>query len=129
MANRNSNLNTTDKATPEPLSRRTALLETPFHQFGDDLIEHATNKRISALPYLYKLNKIAHLCAGASMVMRIVGGNAVVEDSHDQTNPDSEPPLSGYAIGVLTNMVAEICLHIADDISVAADDLREEASA
>jgi len=123
MANRNNNLNATDKAIPEPLIKRKALLENSFHQFGDDLIGRAERSGVEIGPHLRHLNQIAVLCAGASMVMRIVGANDVVDDNYDEKDPDSEPPLSRYAVGVLTNMVSEICEMIGDGICVAANKL------
>ena len=130
MANNNHSSNVEESSIPETLIQRNSLYEQRCHAFSPDVIRAAQAGRTDiALQLgfqLERLNRVSHLCYGMTVVSRIVAGNSAVEDTFDKANPDSEPPLSPYAIGCLINMMAEICEHIASDIAHAAGALESE---
>ncbi|MRW85378.1 hypothetical protein GJ698_14930 [Pseudoduganella sp. FT26W] len=105
---------------------RVSVYEQAFGQFAEELILQTRGAGVSVEPYLRNLNRIATLTAGLGAVLRIVAGNCVVADTFDAENPAMEPPLGSYTVNVLTNMAAEVCELITDDISGSADKLRDE---
>ena len=103
--------------------RRESIYETKYHAFSPALIEAARAAKLDMTPQLERLNKIAVLCAGMAVVVRMVANNTVVEDTCNPADPKDEMPMGAHSIGHLENMVAELCEHIADDIGRAADQL------
>ena len=75
-----------------------------------------------AAPLMRDLNRVQQIVAGLGAVLRIVGGNTVVEDEHDPDHPNTMPPLSQTTQHVLTTMAAAICEQLADDIAARAQE-------
>lgn len=130
MANSNHSSNVEESSIPETLIQRNSLYEQKCHAFEPEVIRAAqagrTNIALQLGFQLERLNRISTLCYGMAVVSRIAAGNPAVEDGFDKTDPNSEPPLSPYAIGCLNNMVAEICEQIGNDITRAAGALESE---
>lgn len=116
-------------AAPAAPALRQSIYETRYHAFSPALIEAARAAEIDMTPQLERLNKIAVLCAGMAVVVRIVANNTVVEDVYDPANGKSQVPLGANSIGHLESMVIGLCEHIADDINRAADNLESRVSA
>lgn len=88
-----------------------SVLEDKFPIFPED--SGAGNRKTKML--IDDMNRIQVICAGLGAVMRIVGGNSVLQANFDPST-DSEPPLSQTAIDSLTNMAAELLEGISNDI-------------
>lgn len=129
MANLNSTSNVAEIATTKPLTQRESQLEQKYMAFWDSTIQQNEKTSPNAGRLMERLNRIQQLCAGMGVVMRIVGGNPVLEDSFDPEDASTEPPLSNTAISVLTNMVATVCEGISEDIALTADKLNEQVQA
>jgi len=56
-----------------------------------------------------EMNRMHQVVAGLGVVLRIVGGNSVLEDEYDPAAPGSTPPLTKAAVGMLTAMAASMC--------------------
>lgn len=135
MANGNHSSNVEVNATINTLTNikaavpRISFYEKKYRAFGPELIEAARTAKVDLTPQLERLNKILTLCNGMGVVARIISGNCVAADAHDESDPNSVAPLSANAIGNLESMLAEICEHIADDIAIAADQLDSQVTA
>lgn len=102
--------------------RTLSPLEETYGAFSYPTIQAAGR----AAPLMRDLNRVQQIVAGLGAVLRIVGGNTVVEDEHDPGHPDSMPPLSQTTQHVLTTMAAAICEQLADDITARAHENNAE---
>ncbi|MBA5686962.1 hypothetical protein [Rugamonas apoptosis] len=128
MMNQFSNADAIAGTTVQPLTQHKNSLEDNYMSFWESTIQQNKEASPNAGLLMERLNRIQQLCAGMGVVMRIVGGNPVLEDCY---NPEdaSEPPLSNTAISALTNMVATVCEGISEDIALTADKLNEQVRA
>lgn len=119
--------------TPEVLEQhvariaknRTSYLEKKYPQFSGETVAMAGE----AGRLMLDLNKIFTICTGLGVVARIVAGNDVVRDFHDEDEPESAAPLSGSAINALVTMTAEILEGVADRITRTADEFGDRGQA
>lgn len=119
--------------TPEVLEQhveqiakvRLSYFEKKYPQFSDETIANAGE----ANRLMVDLNKIFTICTGLGVVARIVAGNDVVRDFHDEEDPESPAPLSGSAINALVTMTAEILEGVADRITRTADEFGDRGQA
>ena len=103
-------------------TRTISPFEQTYGAFFDSTIESAG----PAAPLMRDLNRVQQIVAGLGAVLRIVGGNSVVEDEYDADNLDGMPPLSQTTQHVLTTMAAAICEQLADDIETRAQENNAE---
>lgn len=105
-------------------------LEAKYGVYYERTIAHAQ----SALgghgpaPLMRDLNRIHQIVSGLGAVLRIVNGNAVIEDEYDPEDPNSLPPLSKTTEGMLTAMAAAMCEQLADGIEKQAGAYNKGAS-
>jgi hypothetical protein len=102
--------------------RTLSPLEQAYGAFSDSTIQAGGQ----AAPLMRDLNRVQQIVAGLGAVLRIVGGNTVVEDEHDPSHPDTMPPLSKTTQHVLITMAAAICEQLADDIETRAQENNAE---
>lgn len=109
-----------------------SLLEEEYGLFDDrtvnagDALMPGTN---SAGLLMRDMNRMYQIVAGLGVVMRIVTGNAVQEGEFDPDDPDSTPPLSKAAEGMLTAMAAAMCEEIRDKMERRANDFNRRVKA
>lgn len=104
---------------------RASYLEKKYPQFGDSTVENAGD----AARLMSDLNSAFTICTGLGVVARIVAGNDVVRDFHDEEDPGSAVPLSSSAINALVTLTAEILEGLADRITRTADDYGDRGPA
>lgn len=109
-----------------------SLLEDEYGLFEDNTINAG-----NALMYgtntsgllMRDMNRMYQIVAGLGVVMRIVTGNAVQESQFDPDDPDSAPPLSKTAEGMLTAMAAAMCEEIRDKMERRANEFNRQVKA
>ena len=92
-----------------------SALEQTFGAFYDSTIEAAGAEGV----FMRDLNRIQQIVSGLGVVMRIVGGNSVLDDEYDGEDPNTTtlpPPLTRIAEGMLTAMAAAVCEQLVDSI-------------
>lgn len=62
------------------------------------------------------MNRTHQIISGLGVVLRIVAGNAAIEDAYDPVIEGSMPPLSRYAQGELVAMAASMCEQMRDQM-------------
>ncbi len=98
-------------------------LEQDYSLFGDSDIERAASGTRGLLKSLNRMHQVA---AGLGVVLRIVVGNAVLEDEFDPTAPGSAAPLSKASVSMLTAMAATLCEEMRDKMEQRAETYRAE---
>ncbi len=98
-------------------------LERDYALFDERDIEHAAP---GAQGLLKGLNRMHQVAAGLGVVLRIVVGNAVLEDEFDPTVPGSAAPLSKASVSMLTAMAATLCEEMCDKMEQRAETYRAE---
>lgn len=103
-------------------------LEKTYSAFNERTIDTAQAAMSGAgpAPLMRDLNRMQQIVSGLGAVLRIVGGNTVLEDEHDPSRPGSVPPLSKTTEYALTAMAAAICEQLAEDIEARADEYNGE---
>lgn len=76
-------------------------------------------------PLMVELNRTYEISIGLGALLRIVSGNGVQEDCHNDDDLGSEPPLNRNTIARLTNLAAALCERMAADIDEASNDYDE----
>lgn len=100
-------------------AHKLSALEQTFGAFYDSTIEAAGAESV----FMRDLNRIQQIVSGLGVVMRIVGGNSVLDDEYDREGPNTTtlpPPLSRTAESQLTMMAAAVCEQLVDSIDVRA---------
>lgn len=101
---------------------------SPFEQTHGAFFDSAIKVAGPAAPLMRDLNRVQQIVAGLGAVLRIVGGNTVVEDEHDPDRPGSMPPLSQATQFLITTMAAAVCEQLADEIDGRAEAYNREVS-
>jgi hypothetical protein len=107
-----------------------SALEQRYELFSDQAIDAADLLQAGSLgagQLMKDMNRMHQIVSGLGVVLRIVGGNAVLEDEFDLDNTDSPPPLSKTAESMLTAMAATLCEEISDSIARRASSYNREA--
>ncbi|NTB05810.1 hypothetical protein [Agrobacterium tumefaciens] len=100
-----------------------SALEQDYGIFYDRTIAAAESEkvgRVSAAPLMREMNRVHQIVAGLGVVLRIVGGNSVLEDEFDPDVSGSPPPLSKSTVSMLTAMAASVCEELRDSMDERA---------
>lgn len=103
---------------------RTSALEQEYGIFYDATIAAAGD----SASLMKDLNQVHTIVSGLGAVLRIVGGNAALADEFFEDDPDSPPPLSRTAEGMLTAMAAAVCEQTRDYLELRSRTYNREAS-
>jgi len=102
-----------------------SVLEDSYNEFSDKEIQEICSDRIVVHPMdtfrmMKNMNLTRTLCRGLAVTLRIVGGNAVLEDECDPDIPETTP-ISDNALSSLVYMAAAVCDMIEQDITNVAN--------
>ena len=109
-----------------------SLLETDYSIFDDRTIEAADHLKVgmhSSGTLMKDMNRMYQVIAGLGVVLRIINGNAVLETDFEPDDPDSTPPLSKTAEGMLTAMAAAMCEEMRDNMERRANQYNSQVKA
>jgi hypothetical protein len=103
-----------------------STFEETYELFSDRTIEAGA---LGAGQLMKDMNRMHQIISGLGVVLRIVGGNSVLEANFDSESLESPPPLSKSAEGMLTAMAACLCEEMRDNIERRASRYNREAEA
>lgn len=104
-------------------SKPVSPLERDYGIFYDRTVAAADQVKVggpSAGSLMREMNRVHQIIAGLGVVLRIVGGNSVLEDEFDPDVLESAPPLSKSAVSMLTAMAASVCEELRDSMDERA---------